>query len=119
MNDSIKNHPALIVVVGMAREAKIVSGEGVTVLIGGGQSARLARDLEQAIIPGAAGVVSFGLCGALHPDLDAGDVVVDSDDPEWLGRLRAAIPDAFPGRVLGGERTALVPDDFARNRCKA
>jgi len=104
----------LVVVVGMAREAKIVSGEGVTVLIGGGQSARLARDLEQAIIPGAVGVVSFGLCGALHPDLDAGDVVVDSDDPEWLGRLRAAIPDAFPGRVLGGDVMVASAREKAR-----
>ena len=93
----------LVVVVGMVREARIVSGEGVTVLIGGGQSARLSRDLEQAMMSGAAGAVSFGLCGALHPDLGAGDVVVDSDDPEWLGRLRAAVPDAFPGRVIGGD----------------
>jgi hopanoid-associated phosphorylase len=93
----------LVVVVGMTREARIVSGEGVTVLIGGGQSARLGRQLEEALAAGAAGAVSFGLCGALHPDLDAGDIVADSDDPEWLNRLRTAIPQACAGRVIGGD----------------
>jgi hopanoid-associated phosphorylase len=94
----------LVVVVGMVREARIVSGEGVTVLIGGGQSARLRHNLERAIVAGAAAVVSFGLCGALHPDLDAGDIIVESDDPAWLGRLRSALPDAHAGRMLGGDR---------------
>jgi hopanoid-associated phosphorylase len=94
---------ALVVVVGMVREARIVSGKGMTVLIGGGQSARLSRDLEQAMLAGAAGAVSFGLCGALHPDLDAGDVIVDSDHPDWLGRLQAQVPGAYPGRVSGGD----------------
>jgi len=87
----------------MVREARIVSGEGVIVVVGGGQSARLSHDLGEAVAGGAAGLVSFGLCGALHPNLRAGDLVVDSDDPEWLGRLRTAIPEAYPGRVLGGD----------------
>jgi adenosylhomocysteine nucleosidase len=104
----------LVVVVGMVREARIVSGEGVTVLIGGGKSARLSRDLEQAMMSGAAGAVSFGLCGALHPDLDAGDIVVDSDDPQWLGRLRMGIPDAYPGRVLGGDVVVASVREKAR-----
>jgi adenosylhomocysteine nucleosidase len=108
------SQPALVVVVGMVREARLVSGQGVTVLVGGGQSSRLARDLDNAITAGAAGLVSFGLCGGLRPDLVAGDVVVDSNDSAWLVRLRTAIPDAHPGRVLGGDTMVARVRDKAR-----
>jgi adenosylhomocysteine nucleosidase len=113
--------PPLVVVVGMVREARIVSGEGVKVLVGGGQSARLSSDLGSAIAAGAVGLVSFGLCGALHPDLEAGDLILDSDNGEWLDRLRTAIPGAYQGRVLGGnamvtsarEKTRLLHESGA------
>jgi adenosylhomocysteine nucleosidase len=104
----------LIVVVGMVREAKIVAGDGLTVLIGGGQSDRLAQNLGKAIAAGAAGLVSFGLCGGLHPDLDAGDLVVDSDDQDWLAQLRSTVPDAYPGRVLGGDAMVTSVREKAR-----
>jgi adenosylhomocysteine nucleosidase len=106
--------PPLVVVVGMLREARIVSGKGLIVVIGGGQSDRLRRDLGLAVATGVAGVVSFGLCGALHPDLDAGDIVVDSDDPQWLAKLRETLPDAFPGRMLGGEEMVATVRDKTR-----
>ncbi len=105
---------ALVVVVGMLREARIVSGKDLTVLIGGGQSARLVGDIEAAIASGAVGVVSFGLCGALNPEFDAGDVLVDSDDREWLDRLRAAIPEAYAGKVLGGNEIVATAKDKTR-----
>jgi adenosylhomocysteine nucleosidase len=104
----------LVVVVGMVREARIVAGDGLTVLIGGGQSDRLTRDLEQAMAAGAGGVVSFGLCGALHPDLEAGDVVVESNDPQWLSHLRATLPEAFAGRVLGSDVMVATVREKAR-----
>ncbi len=87
----------------MVREARIVSGEGLTVLIGGGQSTRLVADIDKAMGSGAAGLVSFGLCGALNPEFETGDLVVDSDDAEWLDCLRVAMPEARVGRVLGGD----------------
>jgi adenosylhomocysteine nucleosidase len=105
---------SLVVVVGMVREARIVAGEGLTVLIGGGQSARLVRNIEKAIVSGAAGLVSFGLCGALNPELEAGDIVVDSDDPEWLDQLRAAVPEAYAGRVLGGDEMIVSAREKTR-----
>jgi adenosylhomocysteine nucleosidase len=98
----------------MVREARIVAGEGLTVLIGGGQSARLVRNIEKAIVSGAAGLVSFGLCGALNPELEAGDIVVDSDDPEWLDQLRAAVPEAYAGRVLGGDEMIVSAREKTR-----
>ena len=105
---------SLVVVVGMVREARIVAGEDLTVLIGGGQSARLVRDIEKAIVSGAAGLVSFGLCGALNPELEAGDIVVDSDDPQWLDQLRAAVPEAYAGRVLGGDEMIVSAREKTR-----
>jgi hopanoid-associated phosphorylase len=98
----------------MVREARIVAGAGLTILIGGGQSTRLVEDIEKAMASGAAGLVSFGLCGALNPELEAGDIVVDSDDPAWLDRLRAAIPEAYAGRVLGGDAMIASARDKTR-----
>ena len=103
----------------MVREARIVSGEGLTVVIGGGQSSRLARDIEKATACGAAGLVSFGLCGALNPKFDAGDIIVDSDNPAWLDRLRAALPEACAGRVLGGGEMIASAREKKRLRCES
>ncbi|MEO8927183.1 MAG: hypothetical protein ABI306_08470 [Caulobacteraceae bacterium] len=93
----------LIVVVGMVREARIVAGGGAKVIVGGGRAGRLAVDLDGALAGGAAGVVSFGLCGGLDPSLKAGDLLVDCDDPAWRNRLLSALPKARAGRVVGGD----------------
>ena len=39
----------VIAVVGMVREARIIAGDGVLTVIGGGDSARLERKLEAAL----------------------------------------------------------------------
>jgi len=102
----------VLAVVGMTREAKIL--EGAPVIVGGGCAAELAAKLEEALRRGAAGVVSFGLCGALDPALKVGDVVVgeavcDPDDtfdadPEWAQRIIAAAPEAKLGRFARAEQ---------------
>ena len=66
----------ILVVVGMTREAKIL-GPDAPVLIGGGDSLALAAALEAELAAGVAGVVSFGLCGALDPSLKVGDLEFD------------------------------------------
>ena len=45
-------------------------------IVGGGQSERLAADLEAAIAGGARRLLSFGVAGALAPGLRPGDLVV-------------------------------------------
>jgi hopanoid-associated phosphorylase len=92
----------LLAVVGMAREAKIL--EGVSTLIGGGDAEALAAKLESALPRGCAGVISFGLCGALDPALKVGDLVVGTSvigadgafeaDPDWTAALCAALAGA-------------------------
>lgn len=102
----------LIAVVGMAREAKIIAGDGVTTVIGGGDSAALERRLEATLAQSTTPLlVSFGLCGALSPDLRPGDVVVGarvtaqgwrySADATWTSHLTGAVPSAHLVDITG------------------
>jgi nucleoside phosphorylase len=68
----------ILVAAGLRREAQILAGPGLTVVAGGGDGARLARELEAAAA-GAEAVISMGLCGALDPALGPGDWVLASD----------------------------------------
>jgi hopanoid-associated phosphorylase len=104
---------AILVVVGMTREEKIVGAE-TPVLVGGGDALRLAASLEVELSEGLAGVISFGLCGALDPALKVGDLVIGEavTDPQvfyeadraWTDRIAAALPDAVRGRFARAEQ---------------
>jgi len=65
----------VLVACGLVREAAIIARPGFVVVAGGGDSARLERELEAAV-GGASLVLSCGVAGALDPSLRAGDVVV-------------------------------------------
>jgi nucleoside phosphorylase len=67
---------SLVVVTGLAAEARVARPPDVTVLIGAGRAERLAADLEAAIAGGARRVLSFGVAGALAPHLEPGDLIV-------------------------------------------
>jgi hopanoid-associated phosphorylase len=69
------NGPRFVAVTGLAFEARIVAGPGVTVVCGGGQL-QLRRSLEAAIRKGCHGVLSFGIAGGLAPHLKPGACVV-------------------------------------------
>src|SRR6516162_3823746 len=69
------NGPRFVAVTGLAFEARIVAGPGVTVVCGGGQI-QLRRSLEAAIRKGCHGVLSFGIAGGLAPHLGPGSCVV-------------------------------------------
>jgi hopanoid-associated phosphorylase len=109
---AIPERSRILAVVGMTREAKILAGSQA--LVGGGDAAALAARLETALRRGAAGVISFGLCGALEPSLKVGDLVIgesvsDADhaytaDGPWARRLQAALPEAALGRFARAER---------------
>ncbi len=108
--------PRVIAVVGMTREARIIAGEGVVTVIGGGDSAALARKLEAVLAPIAQHrplLLSFGVCGALSVNLKAGDLIVASEvvadgrvhavDPDWTARLAARLPAARLAAVTAGD----------------
>ena len=100
----------MIVVVGMAFEARIAAGLGVPVVCGGdGQN--LATSLTRAMAAGCGGLISFGVAGGLAPDLKPGTCVIGSSildeqhkretDARWAQRLMRIIPDAVCGPIVG------------------
>ena len=104
---------SILAVVGMTREAKILGPE-TPVLVGGGDADALAATLEAELSAGVAGVVSFGLCGALDPLVKVGDIVIGdgvadggacyATDPAWTERICVNLPGARRGRFASAKR---------------
>jgi adenosylhomocysteine nucleosidase len=67
--------PHFVAVTGLAFEARIVAGPGVTVICGGGK-AQLRRSLELAVRHECHGILSFGIAGGLAPHLKPGSCIV-------------------------------------------
>jgi len=101
----------VLVVTGTRREAAVLQEPGIRVLCGGGDPAGLAAALAVEL-PGAAGIVSFGMAGALDPALRIGDWVIGEEvvaerpvtcNSDWIAALANALPQARFGPVLGGD----------------
>jgi len=100
----------LIVVVGLAFEARIAAGPGIRVICSG-DGRDLAGALSRACIEGCRSVISFGVAGGLDPGLRPGTCVVGSailsgttrlaTDHEWSQRLLQTIPGAVHGMIAG------------------
>jgi nucleoside phosphorylase len=116
----------ILVATGLKQELNILDGAGVLVVAGGGDGARLERELEDAA-GDAEAIVSMGLCGALAPDLKPGDWVVASEIifnplvPAKAG-IQAFLPDSLsptdsPEKNLGprlrGDERNLYRTDAA------
>jgi nucleoside phosphorylase len=91
----------ILVATGMMPEAKLMQAPGVVVIAGGGDAARLERELGAAV-GDARLILSSGLAGALAPKLKPGDVVLDGP-ATLVERLHLALPDAHVGTVLGSD----------------
>lgn len=100
----------MIVVVGMAFEARIAAGLGVPVICGG-DGKQLPAALSRAMAAGCGGLISFGVAGGLSPKLKPGHCVIASaiidgeerrvTDARWAQRLLRIIPGAVHGAILG------------------
>jgi len=111
----------MIVVVGMAFEARIVAGLGVPIICGG-DGKHLVADLTHAMAAGCGGLISFGVAGGLAPDLKPGSCVIGSSvldgdvtrptDTRWSQRLMRMIP----GSVLGAIAGVCEPLAFASEK---
>jgi adenosylhomocysteine nucleosidase len=77
--------PHFVAVTGLAFEARIVAGPGVTVICGGGRS-QLKGALEAALRQGCRGILSFGIAGGLAPHLKPGACIVARDIISEHGR---------------------------------
>jgi len=110
----------MIVVVGMAFEARIASRLGVPVVCGG-DGTHLERSLARIMAAGCKGLISFGVAGGLAPGLNpgtciVGSSVIDNDeerptDARWAQRLRRIIPDTVYGPLLGVRQPIALSAD--------
>jgi adenosylhomocysteine nucleosidase len=66
----------ILAVTGMAAEARLASGPGVTTVMAGGNPARLRTLLRARVEPECRAVISIGIAGGLCPSLVPGDVIV-------------------------------------------
>ena len=116
----------MIIVVGLAFEARIAAGPGVHVICSG-DGRNLAAKLTAAIVEarslvrGCPGIISFGVAGGLAPQLRPGTCVVGSavlsgsnrmpTNPDWSRKLLQTIPDAVSGMLLGVPAPIAHPDE--------
>jgi hopanoid-associated phosphorylase len=113
--------PAFVIAAtGLAAEARIARRcDGVTAIAGGGDEARLAALLEKAISEGTRGIISFGICGGLRPDLKPGTCIVGTavvfdgrthaTDAAWTKKIAARLPQAELGLVAGSRTVVAYP----------
>jgi hopanoid-associated phosphorylase len=109
----------VIVVVGLAFEARIAAGAGGQVICAGiGRD--LAGAIARAVTPQTRGLVSFGVCCGLSPALDPGACIVASGvrthkgriatDHRWSQRLLQALPHSSHGELLGVPAPLAEPE---------
>ena len=111
---------AVIGVVGLALEARIVAGAD-TRAVCSGDGRTLATSLACAVAEGCRGLISFGIAGGLSPDLRTGTCVVGSTiitetaqlmtDSDWSRSLLQVLPGAVHGAIVGvSSRIVAHPD---------
>ena len=110
---------SVLAVLGLKREAAIVSGPHAIAVIAGNSGA-LRERIAAALDANVRGIISIGIAGALAPDLEAGDVVIAErvvtateafeTDAHWTARLAGALRDARIGAILGRNVLADSPD---------
>ena len=116
----------VVVVTGMAFEARIAASAAVEVLCGA-HDVTLESLLATGLRMPCDGVISFGVAGGLDPSLAPGAVVVAEHivdggncfdtDPAWCAALRQALPWAVGGTVVGVDTAAAsVADKQALQR---
>jgi adenosylhomocysteine nucleosidase len=124
--DRIDPRPVLIVT-GLAQEARIASGPGMTVICSSSDPNQL-RALLTVVDPcSVRGVISFGVAGGLDPSLRSGDVVVATEvtagDTRWLAG--SALNEEVIARVAFGRRRVVkgilagVEEVVSGRSCKA
>ena len=116
----------MIIVVGLAFEARIAAGPGINVVCGGGRSnltATLTAAIAEArtLFGDCPGIISFGVAGGLAPQLRPGTCVIGSailagssrllTNQIWSQKLLQSFPDAVSGMILGASAPVGDPRD--------
>jgi adenosylhomocysteine nucleosidase len=69
------HEPHVVAVTGLAFEARIAAGPGITVICGGDRR-QLKRSIETAMRQRCRGIISFGIAGGLAPHLKPGACII-------------------------------------------
>lgn len=123
MSGALPREAMLGIVTGLRSEARLLRGLGVACVSVGGKAESAAERIERLIAGGATGLVSFGIAGALDPDLGNGDLVVaeavESGEGEvwlahraWIEALRSGHGSKI-GTILGLDRLLGSPQEKA------
>ncbi|HEV8391523.1 MAG TPA: hypothetical protein VGQ35_16850 [Dongiaceae bacterium] len=64
------------IVTGLKSEAKLLQGPAFACVSTGGQAREARRKIDRLIAEGVTGLISFGIAGALSPELKTGDLVI-------------------------------------------
>lgn len=115
----------ILIATGLKREARSLAGPGLHVVAGGGDAARLERELE-AVATDATAIISMGLCGALRDEFKPGEWVIAAEvisagdqrriptDGDWTQALVKALPGARTGAMLAAD--TMIADSSAKRR---
>lgn len=100
----------VIVIAGLAFEARIAAGSGLRVICSG-DGKDLAAKISRAITRDCRGLISFGVSGGLAPELEPGACVIGSSiisstgthatDRLWSKRLVDILPNTVFGPLMG------------------
>ena len=116
----------MIIVVGLAFEARIAAGPGIQVICGGNGrnlTATLTTAIAEArmLFGDCPGIISFGVAGGLAPQLRPGTCVIGSailsgsnrmpTNQKWSQQLLQTFPDAVSGMLLGVSAPVCDPGD--------
>ena len=121
---------SVLVVTGVAREARSASGSGIQTICSGGSPANLRRLLMKDAYPDIAAVISFGIAGGLNPALIPGHVIaadaVVSQVHRWptnldltdaiIGELQGAGLSVLRASIAGVDEALLDPEAKAASR---
>ena len=112
----------ILVVTGLAREARILSVPQTAVVFGGADPDAIRRNIDAAIDRQTRGVISIGIGGGLAPALGVGDTVLASEiicglkrfsvDAKWSDRIATRLPRVVRGAIAGSD--TIVADAAAK-----
>ncbi|HTP99052.1 MAG TPA: phosphorylase [Casimicrobiaceae bacterium] len=122
MSASTRATRDLVVVTGLAAEARIAAGPGIRVVVAGGaRTLQLERRLAQEIERGARAVMSFGIAGGLAERLSCGAWLVARSvltpsgcvrcHAQWTASLRDRLPGAHVVDLAGVDTPAWTASD--------
>jgi hopanoid-associated phosphorylase len=106
----------ILAVTGLKREAGMIAGPNVRVVISGGAAALLPERIALGLHGKTSGIISIGIAGALSPGLNAGDCIVAdrivsggetfATDAAWTAQIASALPAATRAAIAGSDVVA-------------